>query len=181
MCQNSDPNDSILSCELEYSEKLYNEQISRRNYLNLKIVSAITLTVAIYGATIYIIINFLKGLFSRSLIGNIAISVYVVLLLIFDGIILFLGRKTILHYYNTVVNPIEIKQIFIDNEKCIGYYPNKEVVSNIKENLREAYIDAAIENYARIKEKSKYITTIYNAIICAVLCAVGGLIAVLLL
>ena len=103
------------------------------------------------------------------------------MLLIFDGIILFLGRKTILHFYNTVANPIEIRQIFIESEKCIGYFSDEEIVTNIKENLNNAYIDAAIENYIRINEKSKYITAIYNAIICATLCAVGGLIAVLLL
>ena len=181
MCQNSYPNDSILSCELEYSEKLYNEQINRRNYLNLKIVSAITLAIAIYGATTYIIINFLKDILNRSLTGNIVIFVYIILLLVFDGIILFLGRKTILHFYNTVINPIETKQIFIDSKKCIGYFSNEEIILNIKENLREAYIDAAIENYVRIKEKSKYIKAIYNAIICATLCAAGGFIAVLLL
>ena len=181
MCQNFDSNDSILSCELKYSEKLYNEQINRRNYLNLKMVSAITLAIAIYGATTYIIINLLKDFYNRSLAGNIVISAYTILLLIFDSIILFLGRKTILYFYNTVVNPIEIKQIFIDSEKCIGYFSNEEIVSNMKENLCGAYIDAAIENYVRIKEKSKYIQIIYNAIICAILCAIGGLIAVLLL
>lgn len=165
------PKKSLLSYELELFKQMYDEENNYRNQFSDKVFKTITVIIALVGALIWLINNFLLKCAEQ--------NYYIIFANISSLVICFvLSAAIIIYFFRILYGYKEVRQTPGNLYNLIEEYKSqtsneKDIINAIMESLVLSYIDASIktseENDRRIKMfKSAYRYILVDIIFTAV-------------
>lgn len=160
----NDSKDSLLSYELELFKGIDAYEKEYRHKMSDKVFKTIPLIVALVGATIWLLKNYLDN---NAVAGeNIEIIKFILVVLscslMFICIILFFFA--LFGYKDMRPNPVKIIKL-INERKKVTNNDEEIVIKNIRETMLETYKESAVSHYKNTNLKM----IIFN-VLCASLC-----------
>lgn len=158
--------ESLLSYKTNLYEKLYINEIEHREQMSNKLGIAITVSIALFSAIIWLLIKFFKNFTTyNDNAEKITISILLGICIIIMGLIIKNYWCGFCQFTFTRVDPSKVKELVSENESYLNYYSPKEIKVSIDSSMGNSYIQAAIENYNNTIKHSKYVSKIYQLLV----------------